>query len=762
MRAGSVTREKRLSPSTGWAFGAFIALTLISAWPLLRQFGSALPSDLGDLALNTWILWWNAKALPLTTAWWNAPMFSPAPNAFAQSESLLALTPLTTPLLKAGVSPIATYNVVFLLAGPLSALGAYLLAWRLTSRRSAALIAALAFGFSPYRIAQLPHLQMEWACWLPLALYCLHAFVDSARPRWLVGFGLCWLMTGLTNGYFLIFFPVLLALWVIWFVRERRDLIGIVATFVASSLPLLPLLLSYRARQQAFGLARGIGEIQDFSADVSALWAASPQAWLSSLWTLRPRPEGELYPGIAIAALALCGIILLIKTARANASATAPRHRARSWLIGIAAVSFALSMAVALTGGWDVTIGPLVWTAHKVSRSLTVTFWALIGAASTTPALRGAWRRRSPLAFYLLGSGVMFVMALGPSARVFGQTIIYKAPYSWLMLLPGGDSVRVPARFGELMILCLCVAGAIAWARLAKPGHHLATGLVAAAVLCEGWIVLPVSSVPPSLDVPAIAAGIPILELPMRIDYPAQTRALLHSISHGHPIVNGFSGYDPPHFAALRLGLIAGDASVIDALKAPGPLAVFVDRATDTDEVEVHRMRQVPDATAVTTTAQGTWFTFPRREPLPQSSDERVQGVSATSATNPSAIGAMFDASIRTRWHTIEPQQAGTSIALHVDHQATITALELRLGAWVGDFPLALEVSTPDGTTGSRVVWRGSTYGLTVRGALSEPKETPIVIRFDSPVVARALTLVVTATDPKRVWSVAELRVLGR
>ncbi|MEI6244125.1 MAG: hypothetical protein WCQ64_03675, partial [Acidobacteriota bacterium] len=132
-----MARASRLSSSAGWAFLAFAALTLVSAWPLLTRFSAALPSDLGDPALNTWILWWNAHAVPMTDAWWNAPMFAPAPNAFALSESLLALTPLTTPLIRAGASPVAAYNVVYLLAGPLSALGAYLLAWRLTHRRRA-------------------------------------------------------------------------------------------------------------------------------------------------------------------------------------------------------------------------------------------------------------------------------------------------------------------------------------------------------------------------------------------------------------------------------------------------------------------------------------------------------------------------------------------------------------------------------------------------------------------------------------------------
>ena len=49
---------------TARVFALTSALTLISAWSLLRHLSSALPSDLGDPILETWILWWNAHAVP--------------------------------------------------------------------------------------------------------------------------------------------------------------------------------------------------------------------------------------------------------------------------------------------------------------------------------------------------------------------------------------------------------------------------------------------------------------------------------------------------------------------------------------------------------------------------------------------------------------------------------------------------------------------------------------------------------------------------
>src|ERR1041385_1153225 len=123
------TRSPR---SIGLAIVAlYIGLSLLYVWPLLGAMSAALPSDTGDPGLVSWMLWWNAHAVPLTTHWWDAPMFFPVHGAFALSETLLGITPLTTPLHWAGVSSVAVYNIAFILSFPAAALAAHLLAHRL-------------------------------------------------------------------------------------------------------------------------------------------------------------------------------------------------------------------------------------------------------------------------------------------------------------------------------------------------------------------------------------------------------------------------------------------------------------------------------------------------------------------------------------------------------------------------------------------------------------------------------------------------------
>jgi hypothetical protein len=750
-------------------FGFAAALTLVSAWPLLRHFSSALPSDLGDPALETWIIWWNAQAIPLTTAWWNAPIYFPIEGAFTFSESLLGLAPLTTPLQWAGASAVTAHNVAFLLSGPLTALAAYQLAWQLTKRRDASLIAALSFGFAPYRIGQLPHMQVLWACWMPFMLAALHRFIDpltdtGARRRLLVWFAVCWLLNGLTNVYFLVFFPVLLAGWMLWFVRRWSDAISIAIAAAIATLPILPLVAGYRAVHERLGFTRTVTEVRHFSADLSAVLAGSPRAWLSRFWTKSPGPEGELYPGIVIVLLVIAGGVVMYLAKRRSVIVPAP-NRTTKILLGVAALAVTLGIAVGLTGGWDLSLGPLSLSAHRPSRLLTIAFWMLAIAALRSTMVRAAWRKRSAFMFYALAAVGMLVFAMGPEGRAWGHHVLYKPPYSWLMYLPGGDSVRVPARFGLLMILCLSQAGAIAFARLVPQGRTALVALAAAGILAEGWLPrLPVVRVPEPFAVPLAAeqSDALVLELPIDEGFEGNTTALLHQISHGHRMLNGFGGHAPAHHQALRLAIDDGDPTVLPALSTLGPLAVYVDpRRDDTGRVR-ELVAATPDARRVESPGPGAWFFLPPA-PKPNLPEESplLTIVGARASYNDETARLVFDGRADTRWHGEPVPTRDNFLTLDLGREVMVNQIELSFGRWPAEYARDFEILAGDITTG-RLLWKGSTGGRAILASIDDPRNAPTRLRIDERIASRFLTLVSRFAPSKRTFGVAEVRAFGR
>ena len=306
----TIPRRQRLL----WVFGSYLGLTVVLTYPLITQMGSALPSDPGDPLLNTWLLWWNTEAMPLSERWWNPPFFYPFPDVLTFSENLLGLLPLSGPVQLVSGNPILAYNVAFLLSFPLSGTAAYFLARELTKREDISWVAGLMYGFSPHRVDQLAHLQVLSSYWLPIILLALHVYLRDGRMRWLVLFGAAYLAQGLSNGYMFLFVPVLVGLWILWFVPVRRlwRVAGpIVAAGSIAATVALPVLLRYKAVHDRLGFARSLGEMSFFSGDLTAVLSASSQlgvwGWLS--WF--HGPERQLFPGLTVAVVVLLSVVRL-------------------------------------------------------------------------------------------------------------------------------------------------------------------------------------------------------------------------------------------------------------------------------------------------------------------------------------------------------------------------------------------------------------------------------------------------------------------
>jgi hypothetical protein len=746
------------------AFLLYLAVAVVLTYPLVLSPSCVVPHDPGDPLLNVWLLSWNASHVPFSSSWWNGPFFHPLSGSLAFSEHLVGLGPLASPVLWLGGSPLFAYNLAFLLSFPLCGLGAYWLSRSLSGAEDAAVVGGLMFAFAPYRIAHLSHVDVLSCYWMPLCLLGLHRYVKTRRARWLGLFAASWLLQVLCKGYSFFHFSVLLVLWLLWFAppwREWRTAARIAVVWALAALPLVPVFLTYRAVHERYGLQRAPSEIEAFSADVASVLDGSP---LLAHWhsLFGGGQEMWLFPGIApVLTVAVAGFLAL----RRPGAEPRGRSKARLVLAALGALAALVALSAVVLGPWRLEWGPLKLSVKALDKPLGLAWLFLIAAALTSPRFVAAHRRRSAFAFYAAATLAMWLLSLGPAPRAFGTRIWYKAPYWWLLQLPGFASLRVPARFWICAVLCLAVAATLGLAFLAgrlRRGRLALVAGVGLAVLWDGWITaLPL--VPPperSLLLEAREAGAdPVLELPL--GGLADAAALYRSIFHRRPIVNGYSGHEPPHYAVLRLGLERWDPTVLTALAERGPLAVAVARGADPEGAWARWVEAHPGVTRVGSDTRESVYLLTGRAPAASPSLARrlpIQGVRAN--VDPDGAPRLIDGDRRSRWTTGARQRGGERIVLDLGSSQRIQAVVLSLGPFVRDFPreLRIEVS-PDSSVWTEV-WRGPTGGLALAGSLLDPMEIPLTFPLTA-AEGRFIRLRQTAEDPLYHWSVAEVAVWG-
>jgi hypothetical protein len=740
---------------------AYTLLTLAYSWPLPMRLMHGVAHDPGDPILNAWILWWTTKAVPLTEAWWNAPMFYPAVGTFAFSEHLLGQAIIAAPLIALTGSPLFGYNVTLLATYVLSGLGAYFLAYTLTKRHDASFVAGLAFAFAPYRLAQLPHIQVLTSFWTPICLGALHRYDREPSARWAALAAGAWLMQSLSNGYYMFFLTVLLAVWFAWFAIGRwslAQLARLAGFFAVAGVVLLPVILGYKEiLKDTYGFSRDLGTIRDFSADVGALLHASDELWLWGWVHAVRRAEGELFPGPAIVVLSLFAVF----AARPFAASIEPT-RTRWWLRRIFAVLFAALVVgatlPAMYGSWRLTIGGVrLVSIARADKPLTLAVFALIAWMMTLPRVSAALRRRSFVLFYGFAAFAMWAFTLGPDPEFFGHRAIYQAPYGWLMRLPGFDGLRVPARFWMMTLACLSVLAAFAIQRLRGRARQIVTAAAAIAILLDGWPrEFSVRAEPERRPTPPNVAT--RLDLPMTDDRDAL--ALYQQTFDSVPLNNGFSGYGAPHQYAMRELLLASDHAILRALAARGPLGVVIDHESDPEQAYRKFVASYPGAVRHET--HPTWSSYvigasEGGDLLPDRAGEAVPIKTVTAfPSQPNWVYAV-DSNLKTRWSG-GIQKGPADFTIELQGPSRVRQLVIALGEFYTDFPIELRLEVSSDGSAWDVVYRGSTALHAYYAALRHPKEVPVVYPIERENVRFIrMTQLGWGTHD---WSIPEVRVL--
>ena len=523
------------------AFVFFLALAVALTWPLAAHLGSVL-ADLGDSALNTFILDWVCHALihsPLHV--YDAPIFVPDQFPIAYSENMIGIAILLFPLHAIGA--VALHNLAILLGFATSALGAFLLARHVTRDTIASLIAGVFYGFTNFKFDHIVHLQIVWSAWLPLLLLATLLYWRTPDVQRAAFLAVAFAMNGLSNVYFLLMggFTLVVTISFLAAVEPRRDRAfwkRLVIAIGIACIVLVPVLMPYAIVSHLYGFKHPPGEVRGGSAQLQNWFIASPFDWLYG----RADPEGKaserhLFPGIVIPVLLV--IASVWRTARTPGSLAT------------------LGMTVALIPRVDLTM-----RGHRLISfdNLAIPVFLAVVIAFVWLARKGTLRRWIAASRFtaeewcgIVWLAVGFVGSLG----MYG--FLHHALYR---LVPPFAAIRVPARWAVVAEVGLAMWGAIGAAQLLKRRRAIVGTLLLALTIVE---VIPHRfewhEVPPVAPVylwlrdakPGVA-----LELPMS-GHAEQPLYLLASTAHHQPIMNGASGWDGPTHLRLNAKWSAGE-----------------------------------------------------------------------------------------------------------------------------------------------------------------------------------------------------------
>jgi hypothetical protein len=615
-----------------YALAGYLVIALIATWPLVRGLGRDVAWDLGDSVLNMWILAWDGQQLlamlggdfSRIRTFFDANIFHPAPLTLAYSEHLFAQALQALPVYAVSDNPILAYNLLFLSTFVLSGLGMYLLVRELTGSAIAGFVAGLLFAFAPYRLAQSSHLQVLSSQWMPFVFYGVRKyFAGTAGPgpprlRPLLWASVALVAQGLSSGYYLLYFTPFAIGYAIWEITQRRvwrdrrvwrhlSIAGLLTVGLVA-----PFLVPYAQVRQRFDMARTLTEVTRLSADVYSyatafveqpLWGRVMQAF--------PKGEGELFPGVVPVFLALTGLALFRLKPEATGDSGGFRlqpegTRTRRVLIvilaALATIHAGAALVTILLRRVVIDFGLFELRMTDVTQLLVravLAFSLLLVLSPAARARTAAFLRDR--GFFVVGLVLAVWLSLGPSPQVLGRPLDLFAPYRILYeYVPGFEGVRAPARFAMVVAFMLAVLGGYGAAVLAKSkwGSRLLLA-VAAMFLLEGTAVpfLVNGVTPPSgfhppearlyrpgrapaiyrEPVRAIGDGV-LAELPLgQPDF--DLRAMYYSTVHWRPILNGYSGFYPPHYGqlAFALGEVPRHPELsMKALRAAGATHVLV------------------------------------------------------------------------------------------------------------------------------------------------------------------------------------------
>ena len=250
---------------------------------------------------------------------------------------------------------VAAYNWIVLLSFPLSAAAAYLLARHLALSPLASAVAAMAFAFSPFHLAQAAyHPHVAQTQWIPLYLLALWRSVDDASAAALAFLGIAAMAVTLSNFYggliAMVVTPFAVAAY--WFAQERTPNAARSLILTLSALGLLCAAGLAYVWWNARNVLADPASFTMASGDVfrySAKWwgylvppVAHPLlgAYARSVWTSAGVREGLLEQQVSLGwGMVVLGLVALFRPPFAKSHDGRRPRLERAWLLAVVAVA---------------------------------------------------------------------------------------------------------------------------------------------------------------------------------------------------------------------------------------------------------------------------------------------------------------------------------------------------------------------------------------------------------------------------------------
>lgn len=707
-----------VTTEVGWLLCGLTLVAIAATYPLIRHMTTTLPGDLGDPVLVTWILAWDAHAFRHgITRIFDAPSFFPYLHTLVFSEHMFGVAIFTAPLQWLSAKPVLVYNVAFIAAFVQAGAGMYLLARTLTGRRDAAWLAALAYAFTPQRVAQFAHLPWLMTGWLPLSLWALHRYFSTGALRYLLACAAAYVLQSLTGSYFTYFALLPLAVLGIaelWRVRPplQRTLLHVAAAGLLCVVTLAPVVSAYYGARKDHDFRRSREEITSFSADLSDYFHAHNHV---RVWRYAPWGSGEheLFPGAIVLILAATALFT-------------SRGESRPYLRIYAAIA-------AITLVFSLGPRPAAW-GHAAP--FPGPYQILL---DYLPGLDGL---RAPARSGMMVGLALCVLAAFGSGRVLDRVAprrrgLVAAALALGLIAEGWSAPIQTTRFDPLE----------------NPDDRHAYTFLRQSGPDGAVLELPLSHVGDERE----------------IHYQYLT------LVHGHRTVNGSSGYTP----ALTQWLYSEDQSALADVNHPGVAVEFI-RALGVRYVVVHRgvfeqpameaalLRELDgDRRLVVATHDFgrtvvyTLSVAPPQVDEPGTRPVPASGIRARASNASSRLPFLFDGNRDTRWLTGGRQTGREWIELLFDTPRRVAAVRMQTAERsFGDYPRELAIDVLDGTE-TRTVFQGPVLAEFGRGLAVNLKYPTIEIPLPDN-RATGLRLRQLGVTSVLYWSIHELEILER